>query len=426
MSWKQWVDYAARRRAMASGSPTSTSSSELGDPLAADPSGATTHESPTAVASGEAPVGAVDPQAVQDLSADIPPPQADMELSHYLPPAVRVGRPRLGIQYAAELLGPNALATPRVNPQDAAVPALDATAAQPPVARLLAPTEFEPSQGMVPKVASYMPKHVAGFALAPVTSQALLHCTSCAQQAAKEDVDGDYHKLDSYHLTSGIGYHLVSNAAQSLVTGVDVSLLSPKLCRLSSAQWTFNRLLRTTLEAQLSSPQHAASAIAYCEALSWDETPLKVSVARGSGQALAAEALAVCGSTDNGDIKVLDRLSSGLRPDALVCKVLQTQQWCGMLVKVGELFLKVLFQQVCPLQILAIKQCCDLARSAAPTIWLLATKLALPVQRWHWLVRPRSLQQQSVHLSFFFEINDQLHATPLRGPRRVQDVCLHL
>ena len=206
--------------------------------------------------------------------------------------------------------------------------------------------------GMVPALASYRPKHIAGFAVAPVTSQALLHCTDSSEQASAEELDKDYLKLGSYHLTSGSGYHLVSNAAQSLVVGVDASLLSQKLCRLSCGQWTFNRLQRTLLEKELGSTKASSMPIAYCETFSWDETPLKAGVSGGSGDVTFAESNAFNEHTDDKEIKAIQRLGSGVRPDTLVCKVLQTQQWCGMVVKVGQVFGKLPFQQACPLQIL--------------------------------------------------------------------------
>ena len=204
---------------------------------------------------------------------------------------------------------------------------------------------------MVPHVASYKPKHLRGFAVVPVSCQALLHCISASDQASAEELDKDYFKLASYHLTSGSGYHLVSNAAQSLVVGVDASVLSQKLTRLASGHWMFNRFQRRLLENQVSSSTLVALPLAYCEALAWDETPLKAAMPGGSGLSGRSDD-ALCQVAEDGELKAIGRLSSSLRPDSLICKILQCQQWCGLLVKIGNTFVKILYQQICPLQVL--------------------------------------------------------------------------
>ena len=199
---------------------------------------------------------------------------------------------------------------------------------------------------------SYKPKIVNGFPVAPVSGQALVGCCKKALNATDDAVDADYLKLAELHLTLGMNYHLASTIVQGSAAGIDRELLSPKLCRFAAAQWTMNRLARCLLETKIVTLLPTMSLVSYCDFFSWDETPMRVSMRGGGGASDVDADFANIQVTDDAAVKAIHRWTVSLRPDSVVCKVLQTQQWCGIVVHVDGHYLKILFEQVCPLQVL--------------------------------------------------------------------------
>ena len=275
-------------------------------------------------------------------------------LADFAPPAVRRGRPKLWLR-SQRATAPSHTPSQSSRPSDtAAVPGFFGQALpQPAVQQELPPP---PPSGLatlkVPELQSYEPKIVNGFPVAPVSGQALVGCRQQALNATDDAMDADYLKLAELHLTVGVNYHLASTIVQGSAAGIDRALLSPKLCRLAAAHWTMNRLARHLLETNITIPLPTMSLVSYCDFFSWDETPLRVSMRGGGGASAVSADFAEIQVDDDAAVKAIHRWTSSLRPDSVVCKVLQTQQWCGIVVQVEGHYLKILFEQVCPLQVL--------------------------------------------------------------------------
>ena len=286
------------------------------------------------------------------LGTDVLPAEPDEDFRRYLPAASHRGRTRAWRELIPNLAPGNRVGAPSGQTSAASAEPTAIEGGLAPTLSASALSLGQSSASMVPNLSSLKPKLIGGFAVAPVAGQALLHCAAAQLQGSAADMDDDYSKLDSHHLASGRDYHLLSNIAQSKVIGIDPSVLSSKLCRLAAGHWVFSRLQRTMLESSLSHTSRALSLVTYCDALSWDETPLRVALPGGVGEHAAVQPTTFCRVDGSRDLQATRRLSSSLRPDSLISKVLQTQQWAGFLVKSGGQHCKIIFQQVCPLQIL--------------------------------------------------------------------------
>ena len=119
MNWNDWLSFASRRSAQASATAGSDSGSETEHPAAADRAASSTLGLPQATASEEPAVVPGQPPARQGIPTDDPDEEPELDLSQFIASERRRGRPRLGIQYAAEFLASNALAEGNANPNDA-------------------------------------------------------------------------------------------------------------------------------------------------------------------------------------------------------------------------------------------------------------------------------------------------------------------
>ena len=216
----------------------------------------------------------------------------------------------------------------------------------------LPPQDLAPPQLWVPEMLSFRPKLINGYAVAPICGQALTSCSRQAQESPEDSLDADYLHLQEYRLTSGANYHLASAVVHGSVLGVQKAALPHKLCRLAAAQWTMNRVGRCALEIQLATSLPSSALIAHCEAFAWDETPLRASMRHNTKLSELDLPNTNCEVGDDGELAAIKRLGAAVRPDSAICKVLQTQQWCGFLVEISGLFFKIVFEQVCPLQVL--------------------------------------------------------------------------
>eukprot|EP00971_Amphidinium_carterae_P126599 2508399-Amphidinium_carterae.1 len=204
----------------------------------------------------------------------------------------------------------------------------------------------------VPETEEKKPRIANGYCLTSVCGEAFMYCID---QVAR-DLDGtmkdeDYVKLHAALVSSGSKFHLASSTVLAESIGVDRSILPHKVCRLAASQWLSNRLKRVQLKKSLSLASHRCVLVAYAEALAWDETPLKCSLI-GDLDARANREAGVLMSSCTDDLKVVQKLGASIKQDGLIRKVLQTQQWVGYLVQHQGQYMKILFEQVCPLQVL--------------------------------------------------------------------------
>ena len=112
MHWSEWVSYAARRSASAREAANSSSGSD-DDQVVGGDSGATMATEPaTARAPPSSSVGQGARSEEPQLATNLPPAEPELDLSLFTAPESRRGRPKLGLQIAAELTASNAVAAP--------------------------------------------------------------------------------------------------------------------------------------------------------------------------------------------------------------------------------------------------------------------------------------------------------------------------
>eukprot|EP00971_Amphidinium_carterae_P349138 6490863-Amphidinium_carterae.1 len=120
---------------------------------------------------------------------------------------------------------------------------------------------------------------------------------------------------------------------------------------MASAQLCHQHVHRVQLEQALNTLSVGLEKVAYAEWMSWDETPLKVGLkARASSGGKLGHTQ--CVGLATAGVTMLPKLGLNSNQDSRICKVLQTQQSVGMLIKCEDKYVKLIVEQACPLQVL--------------------------------------------------------------------------
>ena len=227
--------------------------------------------------------------------------------------------------------------------------------------------------GLVPAVRSYQRQSVRGFPLPSITTGALDFCVAQSSAAPTDSHDQDYQKLADTYLHKPGSFHLTSAVVLGEKLGIPSNRLENKLCRLACAHLAFSRLQQIRLEKALASSATSSLLLAYCECQTYDETPLRVAL---QGEPAAASTQERCGQAVVSDVQgwsMLQNLELSLKQEATIAKIMQLYNATGMLVKVGDVFIKLVTDQPCQLQCLqrttaeVITQC--LTRACTTSTW---------------------------------------------------------
>eukprot|EP00971_Amphidinium_carterae_P262011 5197117-Amphidinium_carterae.3 len=128
-------------------------------------------------------------------------------------------------------------------------------------------------------------------------------------------------------------------------------LFQRKLTRLASVQLCSSRFVRHFLEEKLAKECSHIKLLGLVEFHAYDETPLRTTV--GDSHKMIAQVRASTAKPSiPSQLQLLHRLGTCMKQTGIVCKVLQDQQWFGMVLQKGSSFLKVVGEQVSPLQVL--------------------------------------------------------------------------
>ena len=276
-----------------------------------------------------------------------------LRFADYAPPRRKRGRPK---KSALPVVSLDAAVSGSLQPSESAPP----LAAAPPSQQLAAPCQDiallqlvqNDASKQVPVLPSYLRRWHNGHNLAAATSSALVHC---GLQASKDNsnLDVDYQKLHKFYLASGPDFHCASLVVRAGQLSVSANVLEPKLCRLAAAQLCFARLSRSLLERAVCQQAPAIGLVGYCEFHAYDETPLRAGVKdQLADKGLGASSSQATSQSTPPDLLVFERLASAPRQQAVICKILQTQQKYGMVLNAGPEhgFITIVGDQACPLQ----------------------------------------------------------------------------
>eukprot|EP00971_Amphidinium_carterae_P349597 6491100-Amphidinium_carterae.1 len=186
-----------------------------------------------------------------------------------------------------------------------------------------------------------------GYCLLPKTAGCMVHCAQAAQTA--EERDAEYAKLEESYLSSA-ACHSASVITKSKLMDVSDKTFASKLMRLAGAQLCTNRVVKHLLEEKLASSVSTCELIGYLEFHAYDETPLRTKL-QESGMCLTSRVVPSAGHVSS-TLDITKRLAATIKSSAVICKILQDQQWCGILLKKGETYVKLLLEQPVPLQVL--------------------------------------------------------------------------
>ena len=174
-------------------------------------------------------------------------------------------------------------------------------------------------------------------------------------------MDVEYNKVSEVYVLNS-EYHVASAVVRSQMLGVGASHLEEKIMKFAIAQFAFRRLAGGEL-------------VACCEGQAYDETPLRAG--------LKGECVVKCADGIDGEaVKQQLRAAAGMQmvggalaasQQSAICKVLQTVQSHGFLVKLGSTFITIGGEQAVPLQILQ-RNAAEIAqealcRNSSSTAW---------------------------------------------------------
>eukprot|EP00971_Amphidinium_carterae_P224127 4447366-Amphidinium_carterae.2 len=204
----------------------------------------------------------------------------------------------------------------------------------------------------VPSLHSLERNRFHGHCAAPVTSAALIFAALHASEHP-EEIDDDYMKLASHYLHNPAAFHCASVVSRSSYLDISDKVFETKLCRLAAAHLCYNRVCRLWLEERVCQMLSKPQLLGYCEFMAFDETPLMV------GMKETMPDVVVDHDSDlqaNGvqDARAIQKMSSMLRSQAVIGKLLQCHQGFGMVLDIGSTlgFVKVIGMHACPLQVL--------------------------------------------------------------------------
>eukprot|EP00971_Amphidinium_carterae_P351966 6492366-Amphidinium_carterae.1 len=203
---------------------------------------------------------------------------------------------------------------------------------------------------MVPKQYIGKTTVLQGFKMLPLTSSALVQC--CLRgRAAQGTSKSDFNGIHLHYLDSGKEFHMASTSVKAAQLGMPRQQLTGKLIKMASAQLCHQHVHRVQLEQALNTLSVGLEKVAYAEWMSWDETPLKVGLkARASSGGKLGHTQ--CVGLATAGVTMLPKLGLNSNQDSRICKVLQTQQSVGMLIKCEDKYVKLIVEQACPLQVL--------------------------------------------------------------------------
>ena len=205
---------------------------------------------------------------------------------------------------------------------------------------------------IVPTVESYVPVRLRGFTLPSATAPVLLQC--CRLAAEEALADDSYVKIHHAYLTPE-KYHLASQSVRAGQLGLSRQALHSKLCRLVNAQTTLLNMQRVQLEDEVTRHFSSQQLVAYVDAQTYDETPMKATIKHdnvpaqhGQGASTGSQLASGASQVDGQQFQNLD---TG-RLEAMKVKILQTRQFYGMVLKHGHDYVNIMGQTLCPLQVM--------------------------------------------------------------------------
>ena len=316
-----------------------------------------------AVATATAP----DPLEIEESHAnDDPGPEAGWDATQQRRP--RRGRPNQRLQEALQTLAPQAVAPPVPEP---AGPSLTPNSETQPsnhgqtTAKLLA----LPATALVAVPASWIPPIVRGFTLPTASARGIIHCWQQVE-AGQASLDDAYLQIEK-HFVNPKTHHLSSRAVTAQHLQISQQALEQKLSRLAATQVAVHRLQRLCLEATVTRSLPSPCLIAYSDAFTYDETPLKAAI-RDSVPAEAREPQAPEEAGLAPDLTLMQELIAKAKLHSSSCKILQTRQCFGLLVAQGEKSWSIRGDTLTPLQVLerntaeVVKQILQTSAASSP------------------------------------------------------------
>eukprot|EP00971_Amphidinium_carterae_P036783 723281-Amphidinium_carterae.1 len=205
------------------------------------------------------------------------------------------------------------------------------------------------TSGKLPEMLSHIRRPIAGYCLPPTSSSALVYCAKQAEGCLS--MDSDICKIADVSL-SGDSYHCASTTMRATQLGIPERSYQRKLVNLAAAQYCSSRLVRHILEEKLAASQPHVILLGCVEAHAYDETPLRSSVLVHQDLSEMHRSASVAQGGVNSQFALLRQLRACMKQEGVTCKVLQDQQWFGMVIKKGDVYLKLVGEQVAPLQVL--------------------------------------------------------------------------
>ena len=130
---------------------------------------------------------------------------------------------------------------------------------------------------MVQRPLTFNPPAQAGFTPASCNRSTLLqYVTASLSDDAVQDED--YHKLESFYLNSGFGYHVSSLVMKAQELAISHEVLQKKLWHMAAAQWINQKQQRHALEQRICLQLGPQQQVAYVDCASYHETPMKSTV----------------------------------------------------------------------------------------------------------------------------------------------------
>eukprot|EP00971_Amphidinium_carterae_P190590 3782324-Amphidinium_carterae.2 len=201
----------------------------------------------------------------------------------------------------------------------------------------------------IPPLTSHRRRLFQGHCMPPVTSSALVYCAKQAANAT--DFDCDIASIEGVYL-SHAPFHCASLATRAKQLEIPEKTLHSKVIRLASAQLCCSRVMRHILEERMAAACPHIELLGCVEFHGYDETPMRSTVMDKKH----VPDMVGPGVHDDSDhasqVALLERLAGSLKQQAVVCKILQDQQWFGFVMKRGDSYIKIVGEQATPLQVL--------------------------------------------------------------------------
>eukprot|EP00971_Amphidinium_carterae_P340273 6478518-Amphidinium_carterae.1 len=203
----------------------------------------------------------------------------------------------------------------------------------------------------VPSNKTYFKEPLHGHGLVSWNAACLQACLKrvCKAGLTQFDVDADYVKIFWDYVKAGSAFHHASSVVKALESGIAPQAWQQKVVRVAASQWLFSKLQLVMLEQFVNNELPQEARVAYIDAATYDETPMKTRTS--DPLIIMSDTGSLAGSHLDPSGGAEQKLMSVISTDAASTRILQLRHTYAMVLHVQSLgYLTLFLEGVDPLQ----------------------------------------------------------------------------